>query len=66
MPNQTNNREKRNMDKKEEKGECLLSALGKRKSYGSPLWTATIGGKLELSCLCDFLIVHLNRQRHPV
>ena len=64
MPNQTNNREKRNMDKKEERGKCLLSALGKGKSYGSPLWTATIGGKLELSYLRDLLIVHLNR--HPV
>ena len=64
MPNQTNNREKRNMDTKEERGKCLLSALGKGKSYSSPLWPATIGGKLELSYLRDLLIVHLNR--HPV
>ena len=61
MPNQTNNREKRNMDKKEERGKCLLSALGKVKSYGSPLWTATIGGIIFLR---DLLIVHLNR--YPV
>ena len=54
------------MDKKEERGKCLLSALGKGKSCGNPLWTATIGGKLELSYLRDLLVVHLNRQRHPV
>ena len=54
------------MDTKEDRGKCLLSALGKGKSYGSPLWTATIGGKLELSYLRDLLVVHLNRQRHPV
>ena len=64
MPDQTNNRRKRNSDTKEEREKCLLSALGKGKSYGGPLWTATIGGKLELSYLRDLLVVHLNR--HPV
>ena len=44
------------MDKKEERGKCLLSALGKGKSYGSPLWTASIGGKLELSYLRDLFV----------
>ena len=52
------------MDKKEERGRCLLSALGKGKSYGSPMWTATIGGELKLSYLRDLSVVHLNR--HPV
>ena len=64
MLNQTNNRKKRNSNTKEEREKCLFSALGKGKSYGSPLWTATIGGKLELSYLRDLLVVHQNR--HPI
>ena len=41
------------MDKKEERGKCLLSALGKGNHTVGPWWTATIGGKLELSYLRD-------------